>query len=55
MTDADLTAGIDKMAAANGKSVDELRKQIVDNGHLESYKEQLKAEKALDLVLAEAK
>ena len=54
-TDDDVTAGLEKMAAANGKSVDELRKQIVDNGHLDSYKEQLKAEKALDLVLAEAK
>ena len=54
-TDDDVTAGLEKMAAANGKTVDELRKQIVDNGHLDSYKEQLKAEKALDLVLAEAK
>ena len=54
-TDDDVTASLEKMAAANGKTVDELRKQIVDNGHLDSYKEQLKAEKALDLVLAEAK
>ena len=55
VTDDDVTAGLEKMAAANGKTVDELRKQIVDNGHLDSYKEQLKAEKALDFVLAEAK
>ena len=54
-TDDDVTASLEKMAAANGKTVDELRKQIVDNGHLDSYKEQLKAEKALDFVLAEAK
>ena len=54
-TDDDVTAGLEKMAAANGKTVDELRKQMEDNRQVDLYKEQLKAEKALDFVLAEAK
>ena len=55
MTDADVTAGIDKMAAANGKPADEIRNQMVEADHIDLYKEQLRAEKALDFVLAEAK
>ena len=55
VTDADVTAGIDKMAAANGKPADEIRKQMVEADHIDLYKEQLRAEKALDFVLAEAK
>ena len=54
-TDDDVTAGLEKMAAANGKTVDELRKQLEDNRQVDLYKEQLRAEKALDFVLAEAK
>ena len=54
-TDDDVTAGLEKMAAANGKTVDELRKQMEDNRQVDLYKEQLRAEKALDFVLAEAK
>ena len=55
VTDADVTAGIDKMAAANGKPADEIRKQMVETDHIDLYREQLRAEKALDFVLAEAK
>ena len=55
VTDADVTAGIDKMAAANGKPADEIRKQMVEADHIDLYKEQLRAEKALDFVLAESK
>ena len=54
-TDADMAAGIEKMAAANGKTADEVRKQMEENDQLDLYKEQLRAEKALDFVLAEAK
>ena len=54
-TDDDVTAGLEKMAAANGKSADEIRKQMTENDQIELYKEQLRAEKALDFVLAEAK
>ena len=54
-TDADVAAGIEKMAAANGKTADEVRKQMEENDQLDLYKEQLRAEKALDFVLAEAK
>ncbi len=54
-TDDDVTAGLEKIAAANGKTVDELRKQMEDNRQVDLYKEQLRAEKALDFVLAEAK
>jgi trigger factor len=55
VTDADVTAGIEKIANANGKSADEVRKQMEEHEHIDLYKEQLRAEKALDFVLAEAK
>ena len=54
-SDDDVTAGLEKMAASAGKTADELRKQMTENGQTELYREQLRAEKALDLVLAEAK
>lgn len=54
-TDADVTAGLEKMAAANGKTVEDIRKQMEENDQTDLYKEQLRAEKALDFVLAEAK
>ncbi|MBR1587303.1 MAG: trigger factor [Kiritimatiellae bacterium] len=54
-TDADVTAGLEKMAAANGKTAEELRKQMEENDQADLYKEQLRAEKALDFVLDEAK
>ena len=54
-TDDDVTAGLEKMAAANGKTAEELRAQMNKNGQTDLYKEQLRAEKALDFVLAQAK
>lgn len=56
-TDADVDAGLEKMAAgSNGKATAaDLLGQLRENGQVELYKEQLKAEKALDLILAEAK
>lgn len=56
-SDADVTAGLEKMAAAsNGKTTAaDLRTRMEENGHIDAYKEQLRAEKALDLVLSEAK
>ncbi|MGN0853540.1 MAG: trigger factor [Kiritimatiellia bacterium] len=56
-TDDDVKAGLEKMAAAsNGRStVEDLRKQLEESRQVELYKEQIRAEKALDLVLAEAK
>lgn len=56
-TDADVNAGLEKMAAgSNGKATAaDLLGQLRENGQVELYKEQLKAEKALDLILAEAK
>ena len=56
-TDADVNAGLEKMAAgSNGKvTAADLLKQLVDNDQVALYKEQIRAEKALDLVVAEAK
>ena len=56
-SDADVTAGLEKMAAdSNGKvTAADLLKQLVENGQVALYKEQIRAEKALDLVVAEAK
>ncbi len=56
-SDADVTAGLEKMAAdSNGKvTAADLLKQLQENDQVDLYKEQLKAEKAIDLVLAEAK
>ncbi len=57
ITDEDVTKGLEKMAESSNRPVTaaELRKQLEDNGQVDGYKEQLRAEKALDLVLAEAK
>ena len=56
-SDADVNAGLEKMAAgSNGKvTAADLLKQLVENGQVALYKEQIRAEKALDLVVAEAK
>ena len=56
-TDDDVNAALEKMAAAsNGKSTAaDFLKHLQESGQVELYKEQLRAEKALDLVLAEAK
>ena len=56
VSDDDVSAGLEKMAeSSGGKTAADLRKQLEENDRLDVYKEQLKAEKALDLVLAEAK
>jgi len=57
ITDADIDAGLEKLAASssNSSSAEEIRKQLTENGRLDGYKDQLRAEKALDIVLAEAK
>jgi trigger factor len=56
ITDDDVTQGLEKMAAARANvTAADLRKQLEENGQIEGYKEQLRAEKALDFVLAEAK
>ncbi len=56
-TDDDVNAGLEKMAAgSNGKATAaDLLKQLADNDQVDLYKEQLKAEKTIDLILAEAK
>ena len=56
-SDADVTAGLEKIAAnSNGQvTVDDLRKQLAEQDQEALYREQIRAEKALDLVLAEAK
>lgn len=56
-TDADVNAGLEKMAAgSNGKTTAaDLLKQLQEHDQVELYKEQLRAEKAIDLILAEAK
>ena len=56
-TDDDVKQGLEKIAAAQREptTADDVRKRLEENGNMEAYKDQLKAEKALDLVLAEAK
>lgn len=57
VTEDDLTKGLEKIAAAQREptTAADVRKKLVENGNLELYRDQIKAEKALDLVLAEAK
>ncbi len=56
-TDADVNAGLEKMAAgSNGKTAAaDLLKQLQEHDQVDLYKEQLRAEKAIDLILSEAK
>ena len=56
-TDADVNAGLEKMAAgSNGKTTAaDLLKQLQEHDQVDLYKEQLRAEKAIDLFLSEAK
>ena len=56
-TDADVNAGLEKMAAgSNGKTTAaDLLKQLQEHDQVDLYKEQLRAEKAIDLTLSEAK
>ena len=57
ISEDDVTAGLEKMAAASGgkTTAADLRKQIEENDRLDGYKEQLAAENPLDFVLAAAK
>ena len=57
ISDADIDKGLEKIAAAQREptTAADIRKRFEENGSLEAYKDQLKAEKALDLVLAAAK
>ena len=54
-TDADVNAGLEKMAAgSNGKTTAaDLLKQLQEHDQVDLYKEQLRAEKAIDLILSE--
>ena len=56
-TDADVNAALEKMAAgSNGKTTAaDLLKQLQEHDQVDLYKEQLRAEKAIDLILSEAK
>lgn len=56
-TDADVNAGLEKMAAgSNGKTTAaDLLKQLQEHDQVDLYKEQLRAERAIDLILSEAK
>lgn len=56
-TDDDVNAGLEKMAAgSNGKTAAaDLLKQLQEHDQVDLYKEQLRAEKAIDLILSEAK
>ena len=56
-TDADVNAGLEKMAAgSNGKTTAaDLLKQLQEHDQVDLYKEQLRAEKAIDPILSEAK
>ena len=57
VSEDEVMAGLERMAASTGgkSTAADLRKQIEENGQISAYKEQLAAEKALDLVLAAAK
>ena len=56
-TDADVAAGLEKIAAGSGgrTTVDALRRQLAEQNQTEIYREQVRAEKTLDYILAEAK
>jgi trigger factor len=56
-TDADVAAGLEKIAAgSNGRTtVEDLRRQLAEQNQTAIYREQVRAEKALDFVLAQAK
>jgi len=57
LSDEDIEKGLDKIAAAQRESTTaaDVRKRFEENGTFNAFKDQLKAEKAIDLVLAEAK
>ena len=53
----DIEKGLERIAAAQREptTAADVRKRFEENGNMEIFMDQLKAEKALDLVLAEAK
>ena len=57
ISEDDITKGLERIASAQREptTAADVRKRFEENGNMEIYKDQLKAEKALDLVLAEAK
>jgi len=57
VSEDDVAKGLEKIVAAQREptTAADVRKRFEENGNFELYKDQLKAEKALDLVLAEAK
>ena len=57
LSDEDIEKGLDKIAAAQREptTAADVRKRFEENGTFNAFKDQLKAEKAIDLVLAEAK
>ena len=57
ITEDDIEKGLERIAAAQREPTTsaDVRKRFEENGNMEIFKDQLKAEKALDLVLAEAK
>ena len=57
ISEDDIEKGLEKIASAQHEptTAADVRKRFEENGTMEAYKDQLKAEKALDLVLAEAK
>ena len=57
ISEDDIEKGLERIAAAQREptTAADVRKRFEENGNMEIYKDQLKAEKALDLVLAEAK
>jgi trigger factor len=57
VTDDDMAKAFERIAESSSKptTADEVRKQFEANGRIEGYKDHLRADKALDLVLAEAK
>ena len=57
ISEDDIEKGLERIAAAQREptTTADVRKRFEENGNMEIFKDQLKAEKALDLVLAEAK
>ena len=57
ITEDDIEKGLERIAAAQREptTAADVRKRFEENGNMEIFRDQLKAEKALDLVLAEAK
>ena len=57
ISEDDIAKGLERIATSQREptTAEDVRKRFEENGNMEIFKDQLKAEKALDLVLAEAK